>query len=121
MPQWLEAARTRVVVFEQEAPEVGLLKDARNRLIVAAGIESALVVTATDMHAEGDARMAVDDGVVHFDAGVDDLVGVVAALAIAFAYLGVEQSGVLGRVDLDIGAAQANQFLDFMPREGHNV
>ena len=65
--------------------------------------------------------MAADDRVVHLDAGVDEPVGIGAALDVARAQRGIEQRRVLGRVDLDVGAAQPHQLLDLAPVEVDHV
>src|SRR2546425_8522823 len=105
MMQGLEAAGALVVVLQQEALEACLVEYARNRLVVAPGVEFALVVPTADMHPEGHTRVAADDGVVHLNTYIDEFVRVAAALAVAFAHFRIEQSSVLGRVDLDVGAA----------------
>ena len=61
--------------------------------------------------------VAVDDRVVELDAGVDEPVGVAAALPVALANRLVEQRGVLRRVDLDVFAPEAAQLLDLAARE----
>src|SRR6266849_6016213 len=72
--------RPLIVVLEQEAIEPRPFKYARDRLIVAGGVELALVVAATDVHRERHAGMPLDDRVVHLDAGVDQLFGIAASL-----------------------------------------
>ncbi|MEZ4568889.1 MAG: hypothetical protein R2849_00860 [Thermomicrobiales bacterium] len=52
------------------------------------------------MDAEVDARMFADHRVIQLDAAVEQCVGVIPALSIAFADFRVEQGGVLRRVDL---------------------
>src|SRR6266849_8098498 len=105
MPQRLESSRTLVVILQKEALEARLAEYARNRPVVAPGVELALIVTTADMHPEGHTWVAADDGIVHLNAYIDEFVRVAAALAVAFSHLGIEQSCVLGRVDLDVGAA----------------
>src|SRR5579864_2436486 len=106
MAQRCKATRTLIVVLEQEAVEQGALEDPGDRLVIALGVELALVVAAADVQREGDPGVARDDRVVHLDAAVDDLLRIAAALAIALAHLGVEERAVLGAVDLDVGAAE---------------
>ena len=79
------------------------------------------MIAAADVDAEGDAGVAVDDRVVELDAGVEHLVGIAAALAVALANRLVEQRRVLRRVDLDVLAAQALQLGDLAPGEIHEV
>src|SRR6185369_6297169 len=119
--QGLEAARALVVVLEQEALEAAAAEDAGDGLVAAAGVEHRLVVAAADVERERHAGVAADRRVVHLDARVDEPVGVAAALAVALAQRGVEQRGVLGRVDLYVGAAQAHQLLDLPPRHVDDV
>ena len=88
-----------------------LREDTGNGFVVSTCVEFALIVATTDMDAEGDAGMPIDDSIVHLDAGIDQFVGVAAALAIALSHFGIEQGRVLGRVNLDVGAAQTNQLL----------
>ncbi len=85
---------------------MGLREYASDWLVVATGVEFALIVATADVDTEGDAGMPIYDRVIHFDAGVYQLVGVAAALNIAFPHFGVEQCRVLGGVNLDVGAAQ---------------
>ena len=56
-------------------------------------------------------------GLQEVDARVEHLVGIVAALAVAFANRLVEERGILRGVDLHVVAAEPPQFLDFPPRE----
>ncbi len=65
--------------------------------------------------------MALDDRVVELDAGVEQLVGIAAALPVAFANRLVEERGVLRRVDLDVVAAEPAQFRDLATREVHEI
>ena len=117
-----EAARTLVVVFEQEATEVGAAEDLlRDRVVAAAGVVLALVVAPAEVDAEGDAGMVADHGVVEFDAAVEQPVRVVAALAVALADGRVEQPGILRRVELDVGAAEADQFGDLGAQDIHHI
>src|ERR1700674_1168517 len=107
-----EASRAPVVVLEQESVEQRLLEDARDRLLVPLGVELALVVATADVESKGDAGVALDDGVVELDAAVDQLLGVAPSLPVAFPHRRVQEGSVLRRVDLDIGAAEANQLVD---------
>ena len=66
-------------------------------------------------------RMAVDDRVVELDAGVEQRVGIAAALAVALADRLVEERGVLRRVDLDVLAAEPDQLRDLAPGEVDEV
>src|SRR5215469_3347329 len=65
--------------------------------------------------------MPVDDRVIQLNTAVDELVGIVAALAIPFTHLRIEESRILGSVDLDVGAAQTYQLVNFTPGEGDDV
>src|SRR5438105_7614844 len=105
MPQRFKSSRACIVVFEQEALKVGLGKYAGNGFIVTAGVEFALVVPTTNMYAKGDSGMTIDDGVVQFNADIDEFIRVVSTQAIPFAHLGIEKSGILGSIDLDVGTA----------------
>src|SRR5581483_5840385 len=100
---------------------MGLAKNARDRFIVAGRIEFALVIATTDMDTKGNARMTVDDCVVHFNTEIDQAIRVAAALAIALAYPWIEQSRVLRRVYLDIRTAQANKLFHFVAREVYDI
>src|SRR5205823_12787114 len=62
-----------------------------------------------------------DHRVVHLDRRVDHAVGVAPALLVALAHLGIEQRRVLGGVDLDVAAAQADQLLDLASGEIDHV
>ena len=90
-------------------------------IVPARGVEHALAVAATDMDAEGDAGMAVDDGVVELDARVQQAIRIAAALPVSVADRLVEQGGVLRRVDLHVLASKAPQFFDFAPREVDDI
>src|SRR6185295_9189873 len=104
--QRLEAPRSRIVVLEQKAREARLTEDLAGDAVVSArGVEHALIVAAADVDAEGDAGMAVDDGVVELDAGVEQAIGIAATLPVALAHLLVEERRVLRRIALDVGAA----------------
>src|SRR5579863_10608078 len=61
--------------------------------------------------------MAANHRVVHFDGKIEQAVGIVAALAVAFANLRIDQGGVLRRVDLNVGAAETNKFGDFIAKQ----
>ena len=61
--------------------------------------------------------MAVDDGVVELDAGVEQPIGIAAALAVAFADRLVEQRRVLRRIDLHVLAAEAAELRDLAAGE----
>src|SRR5260370_1803460 len=65
--------------------------------------------------------MAMDDRVVELDAAVDQLFGVGPPLPVAITHLGIEQGGVLGSIDLDVCAAQANQLFDLTPRDVDDI
>src|SRR5262249_59379932 len=65
--------------------------------------------------------MVADDGVVHFDREIEQTVRVVAALAVAFAQVGVEQRRVLRRIDLNVDAAQPDQLFDFAAQDVNQV
>src|SRR5216684_561799 len=65
--------------------------------------------------------MALDDRVVQFDAAVDQLFRVASPLPVAVTHLGIEQGSVLGRIDLDVRAAQANQLFDLTARDVDDV
>src|SRR5260370_15928468 len=99
----------------------GPAEDGRYGFVIATGVESAVVVAPAYMDGKGDTGMVADNGIVHFDTDIDHLIRVAAALAIALAHLRIEQRGVLGRVDLDVGAAQAREFIHFATREIHDV
>src|SRR5437660_5962880 len=116
-----EPTRALVVVLQQEALEQRLLEDPGDRLIVALRIELALVVAAADVQAERDPGVALDDRVVELDAAVDQLLRVAAALPVALAHLRVEQRRVLGRVDLDVRAAEPDQLVHLAPGHVHDV
>ncbi|MEZ4521501.1 MAG: hypothetical protein R3A46_07650 [Thermomicrobiales bacterium] len=64
---------------------------------------------AAEVDAEVDARMFADHRVIQLDAAVEQCVGVIPALSIAFTDLRVEQGGVLRRVDLDVRAAEPDE------------
>src|SRR5204863_185729 len=109
---------TLVVVLEEEAlepraPEHSLA----DGLVAAARVEHRLIVAAADMETEADAGMVADDGVVHLDAGIDEPFGIAPALTVPFPDRRVEERRVLGRVDLDVGAAQPGQLFDLAPGE----
>ena len=112
-----EASRAVVVVLEQEPVEKRLLEDARDRLIVAFGVELALVVATADVETKGHTRVVLDDRVVELDTAVDQLLRVAPPLPVALANGGVEERPVLRRVDLDICAAEANQLVHLPPGE----
>ena len=84
---------------------MGLGKYAGNWFIVTAGVEFALVVPTTNMYSKRDSGMTIDDGIVQFNAEVDEFIRVISTLAIALAHLGIEESGILGSIDLDVGTA----------------
>src|SRR5690242_9901682 len=72
----------------------------------------AAVVATTDVKAERDARVTSDDGVVHLDAAIDELVGIISAGSIALPNLGIEEGRVLWGVELNVFAAEPDQFVD---------
>ena len=61
--------------------------------------------------------MIADHRIVHFDRQIQQPVGIVAALPVSFAQLRIQECGVLRRVDLDVGAAQANQLFHFIAQD----
>src|SRR6266702_380151 len=105
MPQRFKSSRACIVVFQQEALEVGQVKYSRNWLVITTGIEFALVVTATNVNSKGDSRVAANDGVVQLNAAIDEFIGVAPALAIPLAHLWIEESSILGSIDLNVGTA----------------
>src|SRR5438128_12203637 len=111
MLQRSETTRAVVVVLEKEAIELRPFEYARDRLIVAGGVELALVVAAADVHRKRDSGVAFDDRVIHLDARVDQLLGVAAPLSVALAEMRVEQRRVLRRIDLDVSTSQAHQLV----------
>src|SRR5438309_4192938 len=119
--QRLEVARAIVVVLQEEALETALANDARDWLVAAARVELRLVVAAADVQTEGHARVMADHGVVHLDAGVDQPVGIAAARDVAGAQRRIKQGRILGRVDLDVHAAEPDQLLDLAAIEIHDV
>src|SRR5579859_204581 len=121
MHEGSETARAPIVVLEQETVEEGLLEYARDRLIVAFGVELALVVAAAHMESEGDSRIALDDRVVELDAAVDQLLGVAPALPVALAHGRVEKRPILRRVDLDVCAPEADELVDLAPGQVDDV
>src|SRR5439155_23920627 len=60
MLQRSETTRAVVVVLEKEAIELRPFEYARDRLIVAGGVELALVVAAADVHRKRDSGVAFD-------------------------------------------------------------
>src|ERR1700674_850513 len=110
-----KASGATVVVLEEEPVEKRLLEDSRDRLVVAFGVELALVVATADVESKGHTRVALDDGVVELDTAVDQLFRVAPALPVTLAHRGVEERPVLRPVDLDIRAAEANQLLHLPP------
>src|SRR5262245_47213047 len=127
--QRFETARALVIEFEQEAVEARLAKDYSNRAVISPRVKLALIVAPAQVQAERDPgpacrpgrRMIADDGVVHFDREIEQSVRVVAALAVAFAQVGVEQRRVLRRIDLNVDAAQPDQLLDFAAQDVDEV
>jgi len=73
------------------------------------------------MQAEDNAGMVADHGVVHLHSKVDEAIGVVAPLPVARANVGIEQGGVLGRIDLDVAATEAYQFRHLVFHDVHDV
>ena len=65
--------------------------------------------------------MPGDDRVVELDAGVEQSIGIAAALAVALADRLVEQRRVLRRIDLDVLAAEPRQLGDLAAREVDEV
>ena len=100
---------------------MGLIEDSRDGLVVTAGIVFALVVSATDVNAKGNAGVAIDYSVVQLDTLIEEFVWITASLAIAVSDLCIQKSGILRSVDLDIGAAKTHQFLYLAPRHRYDV
>jgi hypothetical protein len=113
-----ECARALVVVLEQEPIELRATEDLLCDPVVAAGrVEHALVVTAADVNAERDARVALDDRVVELHRRREQRVRVAAALAVTLADRLVEERRVLRRVDLDVLAAESFELRDLATGE----
>ena len=90
-------------------------------VVAARRVEHALVVAPADVDAERHPLVAVDDGVVELDAGIEQPIGIASALPVALADCLVEERGVLRGIDLHVLAAQASQLGDLAPREVHEV
>ena len=88
---------TLIVVLEQKAIEFRSRRRPAPRYgRTARRVEHALVIAAADVNSKGHAGMAVDDGIVELDAGVQHLVRIAAALPIPFADFLVEERRVRG-------------------------
>jgi hypothetical protein len=99
--------------------KLGFVEDLLGDRIVATGrIEHALVVAAADRKAEDNSLLveSVEYSIVEFDGLIDDAIRVDPTDAVTFADLRIEQGSILRCVDLDVGAAEANQFLDLAPQ-----
>src|SRR6266540_4009485 len=119
--QRLEASRALIVVFEKEAVGAAALEDASDALVASTGIEHRLVVAAADVESERDPGMAADHRIVHLDTGVDEPIGIAAALAVALAERRVQKGRVLGGVDLDVRAAEPRQLFHLAAAQIDNV
>ena len=84
---------------------MGFAKYTRNWFIITTGVKFALIVAPADMHAKSYSRVVANDGVIHFNADINEFVWIVPSLAISLAHLGIKKSCVLGSVYLDVGAA----------------
>ena len=86
MLERLKTAGALIVVLKEETLEVRLRKYARNGFVIASCVEFALVVATTDMDRERYVGMPIDNGIVHLDTHVDELIGIAATLDIAFTH-----------------------------------
>ena len=111
-----EVARARVVVFEEIAVDGELVEqDFGHRLVAALRGPCALEIAAAQVHARGHAGRALRDRRVdELGVAARQLVGIVAALARAFAHLLVAQVGEIGIVELQVRAAGRREVGDLV-------
>ncbi len=97
--------------------ELGAAKNFRDRSVITGGVELTLIISPAHVESEEDSGLAADHRIIHFDGEVEQSVRVIAALAVSLADLGVDQGGVLRRIDLNVSAAQTNQFSHFIAKK----
>jgi len=97
--------------------KLGVAENFRDGPVIAGGVKLALIVAPAQMQSERDPRMLTDDSVVHLDGQIEQAVGIVAALPVSFAEFRIQQCSVLRRIDLNIGAPQANQLLHLVAQK----
>src|SRR6266853_550085 len=105
-----ETAGPLIIEFQKKSLEFGLTEDFRNRGVIARGVELALIVSPAQVQAEQDTGMTANHSVIHLDGEIEEAVGIIAPLPVALADLGIDQGGILRRVDLNVRAAQSEQF-----------
>src|SRR6266852_6074962 len=105
-----ETTRPLIIEFQQESLEFGLTEDFGDRSVIARGVELALIVSPAQVQAKQDAGMTANHSVIHLDGEIEEAVGITAPLLVALADLGIDQGGILRRVDLNVRAAQSEQF-----------
>ena len=114
----LERARALVVVFEQDPLGLHPGEQACGDPVVAAGDEpAARLVPAAEVHPERHARMVADDEVVELEAELQPAVGGPAAGLVELPVAGVEEEGVVRRVELDVAGAEAHELVDLLAED----
>ena len=118
-----EITRARVVVLEEVAVDRELVEQyLRDRLVAAFGDPRALEIAATQVDADGHVGRAFGDrGVDQPSVAARQFVGVVAALARAFAHPVIAKVGEVGVVELQVTAAGIGQRADFRAIGGRDV
>ena len=122
VPERCKRARPIVVVFEEkprctDAPE----NRPGNWLIVALDEPTAFLVASTEMDSEGHVGKSRHDGVVELDPAAQPLIERPASRFIKGPGLRREEQGIVRRVDLNIGGAEANQLRDLITEDRDDV
>src|SRR5262249_7359994 len=122
VPQRCKRARPIIVVFEQKPRCTDALENRpRNRLIVARDEPTAFLVATTEMDGEGDAGKSRHDSVVELDPAAQPLIERPAARFIKAPGLRRQEQGIVRRVDLDIGGAEAKELRDLITQDRDDV
>src|SRR5262252_7002128 len=122
VPQRCKRARPLIVVFEEKPCCTDALENRPgNRLIVARDEPTALLVATTEMDGEGHVGKSRHDGVVELDPAAQPLIERPAARFIKAPGLRRQQQGIVRRVDLNIGGAEANELRDLITQDRDDV
>src|SRR5215831_16581791 len=118
VPQRCKRPRSLIVVFEEKPRCTDALENRPGDwLIVARDEPTAFLVATTEMDGEGHVGKSRHDGVVELDPAAQPLIERPAARFIKAPGLRRQQQGIVRRVDLNIGGAEANELRDLITQD----
>src|SRR5215831_9468724 len=122
VPERCKRARPIIVVFEEKPHRTDALeKRPGNWLIVARDEPTAFLVATTEMDGEGHVGKSRHDGVVELDPAAQPLIERPASRFIKAPSRRRQQQGIVRRVDLNIGGAEAKELRDLITQDRDDV